>query len=282
MSFWKKLLCILSTVCVTQSAMFANFLNGYYQPEGYYENSAPCCNPWYGVVEVGYAWGTHSGVDNPDPSFWDASDQGYDALFSNSPYLTVGYGRSFCDLFLFDVGYSIYQPFHFQKYQVTTSTTTPGFTGTSRTRFFDLDHQNVLFNFELFSPSMCSWASCWGNFTPYVGVGIGVGINRVSNFHTVGFRSIVAGTGIGSTTTIGRPVTTTNFAWQATAGLRFNPHGSALSFDVGYHYYSGGWFKGPTQLVSNSDSVLGGFNNGAAWEGRLRTNQLYIALNFAI
>lgn len=265
----------LALLSVTQGNTFANTYQGCSAPD--------CCDNggWYGVVEAGYAWSFHTGIKNPDPSFWDNATEGYDARVGNAPYFTIGFGKQFCNLYCFDVNYSYYQTFHYQKFQSGISST-PGFTGARRTRFFDLDHQNVLFNFTL-RPSDCfCFNFCSVNFTPFAGVGIGIGIHKVNNFHTVAFVSTQPP--VGSTTSIGNSRTHTDFAWQATAGLNIQPFScySCLSLDIGYHYYDGGRFKGPSKIVTNTADTEGGYNTGAPWRGRLKANEIFFALNWKI
>lgn len=244
------------------------------QAQGNYCRDEFCClsSDWYGIIGAGYAWSMNTGIENPDTSFWDPAIEGYNANLGNSPFITIGVGKTFCNMFCFDVGYSYYQTFHYQKFQTGTADTM-GFTGSSRTRFFDLDHMNVLANFSYYSTCF-AYDFCFARFTPFVGAGIGLGINRVSNFHTVGLTN-----NVGSTTSIGRATTKTSFAWQATGGIEIRPTCSALSIDIGYHYYDGGRFEGPSLILSNT---LGTAQNGSPWKGRLKANEVFLTLNFHI
>ncbi len=239
------------------------------------------CDNWYGLVGAGYAFSRKAGIDVG--SDWDPSDQGYDAKFTNSPFFFIGFGRTFCSWIDFDVTYSYYQPLHYQKYQTTTAPATPppGFAGPARTRFFDLDHQNLMFDLTLDTTSWFCFGDCWGlNIRPIVGGGIGVGINTVSNFHTVGFEGD-GGTTVGSTTSIGDPRRTTAFAWQVLAALRFGVCNCCpFSFDIGYRYYNGGRFNGPTSVVSNTATFAGSQIPVSAWKGKFKANEVYFALNY--
>lgn len=237
-----------------------------------------CCGCWYGVVGAGYAWSMNADIDNPDPAFWDFANEGYDTDLEDSPFFYIGFGRQFCG-FEFDVTYAYYETFHYQKFQ-TGASATPGFTGGARTRFFDLNHQNVLFSVG-YTPTwdcLC-WNFCNLRIRPHIGAGIGVGINHVDNFHTVGFTLIDEDEGVGSTTSIGDRTTTTSFAWRVLAALRFSLP-CALSMDIGYRYYDGGCFDGPSRIVSNTIDFEGGFSSGRPWEGRLRTNEVFLDLIF--
>lgn len=264
----KKLLVLLCSVC--SFGVFA-------YPPSFDEYEIGCCENWYGVVGAGYAFSFEAGIDNPDPASWDFANQGYDDDLGGSPFFMIGFGRTFCCL-NFDVTYSYYQTFHYQKYQ-TGAGATPGFSGNARTRYFDLDHQNVIFDLTLDPVWDCvNWRFCSLNLRPIIGVGIGLGVNRITNFHTVGFDAVA---NVGSTTTIGEPHTKTTFAWRALAALRIGLNSCLpLTLDIGYRYYDGGYFEGPSSFVVNTDGVDGGILSAAPWEGNLKTNEVYLCLNY--
>jgi hypothetical protein len=245
-------------------------------------SDSQCCGNWYGVVGTGYAWSFNSGIKNPDPTFWDDANEGYNANLGNSPFFTLGFGSRFCGCFSLDLDYTYYQTFHYQKYQTSTVGQTPGFTGIARTRFFDLDHQNVMFNLSYAPCRQFSFGCSCIDFSPLLGIGIGCGVNRVSNFHTVGFSSISTIGAVGSTTSIGETVTNASFAWQGTAGFRIHPQPcSPLLIDIAYRYYDGGTFHGPRNIVLNTLSGAGAFSaNGKAWKGRLKANEIMLTLNY--
>ncbi len=232
-------------------------------------------NPFYGIVGTGYAWTMDPGIDNPNPADWDPSLQGYDNSFGGSPFLMIGLGREYFDLLHIDLSYTYYQTFHYQKYQ-TGVASTPGFTGSERMRFFDLDHQNILFDVSVYP-----WSLQVLNVkvTPFAGAAIGVGFNQVTNFHTVGYDSSA---GVGSTTSIGTTGVRAVFAWQVSAGVRIKPDLQHLSFDFGYHYYNGGSFTGPSNVMVNASPFNGGISSGnAPWTGTLKANEFYFTLNLA-
>ena len=235
-----------------------------------------CFANWYGFVGAGYAFSLKAGIKNPDPAFWDFAFEGYDRHLESAPFFFIGFGKKWCCLD-FDISYSYYRPFHYKKFQTGVSAT-PGFTGPSRTRFFDLEHENILFT-ATFDPKwryLC-YRFCGLQVNPLLGIGIGAGIHHVNNFHTVGFSPTAL---VGSTTSIGKRVTTTSFAWQALAALRFQFGCSPLSLDIGYRYYDGGRFFGPGTVVSNTPTGLGAKQSGKPWRGTLRANEIYLDLMF--
>lgn len=242
-----------------------------------------CCAPWYGFVGAGYAWSFKTGIKNPDPNFWDFANEGYDAHLGDAPFFTIGVGKRFCGFLGFDVAYTYFQPFHYQKFQTSPMQSTIGFTGPLRTRFFDLDHQNVMFNLNLV-PENCFSLNCSCiEISPLLGIGIGVGIHHVTNFHTVAATPLFETVSLGTTTSIGEHVRRTSFAWQGTAGVRLSPNQcSPFKFDIAYRYYDGGRFQCPSRiLIATAAAGQGaGFQSGRPWKGRLRANEVLLQLNY--
>ena len=111
--------------------------------------------------------------------------------------------------------------------------------------------------------------------TPFVSGGIGVGFNRISNFHTVG-TVVLPTNSVGSTTSIGNPVSKTSFAWQGSAGINIQPTSSHLSANLGYRYYDGGNFEGPGVIYNPND----GWGAGAPWKGSLKANQIFVEFKY--
>lgn len=269
-----KQLCIATTLLQLMAFAETTLVCNSYD----YQNDSSCSDddhPWYGIIGTGYAWSLKAGIENPDPSFWDEAIQGYNNSLGGSPFLTFGFGRKFLSYLRTDFSYTYFQTFHYVKFQTGISST-PGFTGDNRTRFFDLDNQNILFNLS-FYPEKHFYFTFWSlDISPFIGGGIGVGFNRVTNFHTVG-----ASHSVGSTTSIGHAASQSSFAWQGLGGLRFHPINSSTSFDIGYHYYDGGTFKGPTNIYVNDAVSLGEPSFGTAWKGKLRTHQISGTFNLS-
>lgn len=227
--------------------------------------------PWYGIVGTGYAWSTNTGIRNPDADFWDDSIQGYNSALGTSQFFTFGFGKQLSKYAFVDMSYTYYQTFHYKKFQTGENTAAPAFASRNRTRFFDLDNQNILFNLSIYQNKYFAWNTICLEFSPFVGAGIGVGLNRVTNFHTV--------TASGATTAIGSSSSNNSFAWQVFGGIRIRPMGSCISFDLGYHYYNAGSFKGPNRVYINEPPFFGTSVAAKAWKGKLKTNQVNAAFN---
>jgi opacity protein-like surface antigen len=221
---------------------------------------------WYGIIGTGYAWSQEAGIHNPNTSQWDDSSNGYDSTLGSSQFFTFGFGKQLSTYFFLDMTYSYFQTFHYMKAQIGSDSGASDFGFTRRIRFFDLDNQNILFNLSIYQKKYFSWHALSMTFSPFIGGGIGVGLNRVSNFYTV--------TATGTTTSIGRRYNKNSFAWQVMGGLRLRPVNSSISIDLGYHYYVGGGFKCPSKIYVENSSFLGAPVNATSWEGTLKTHQL--------
>ncbi|ANH13782.1 TPA: outer membrane protein [Legionella pneumophila] len=234
--------------------------------------------PWFASIGTGYSWTEKPGIVNPNPVFWDFSLQGYDSDLGDRGFYTFAVGKQIHRYIDISLSYLDHEVFNYQKFQTSLPGTsgTPGFTGSSRTRYFELDNKALLVNGYL-HPAQAWTRLASIDLTPFIDGGIGYARNEVRNFYTVG-TATVAGVAIGSTSSIGEPVNKNSFAWQASAGLNFHPTGSHLSIDAGYRYYDGGQFNGPSVVYTNSD----GFQTGTPWSGRLKANQIFVDFKYTV
>lgn len=286
----KAMLLLLNPLLLASTISFASTTNFKDEP-----TISLSTNPWFVLLGTGYAWSKKAGISNPNPARWDASAQGYDAKLGNSAFASLGVGKQLCRYLNIDLTYTNYvNDFDYQKFQTTPPNTipsTPNFTGNARTRFFELDNQSLLVN-ATFHPGADQFALKLDRFSifPFVDVGVGIGFNRVSDFHTIGYVQIPnsgpippTAFGIGSNTSIGTSDTTkSSFAWQGSVGLSVQPVSSYLILDVGYRYYDGGKFEGPDALVANTLGRQGSEGNTTPWEGRLKTDQVFINVRFLV
>ncbi len=224
----------------------------------------------HAFAATGYAWSMEAGICNPLPGFWGAAKEGYDSTLGGSSFFTLGFGYRFFKVFDVDFNYSFYDTFHYEKKQTSSA----GQSGEVRMRCFDLDNQSAIANFS-FYPYLISLGKLRIDIIPFIGLGVGVGINNMTNFHTIGNDVL----GVGSTTSTGEPRTTIAFAWQGMGGFRIHPRNFHLSIDIAYRYYNGGNFKGPSTITSFADN--GEDFTGKPWEGTLQTNQVYFAFNLS-
>ncbi|BCA96239.1 hypothetical protein TUM19329_26000 [Legionella antarctica] len=231
--------------------------------------------PWFASIGTGYSWTNEPGIINPDPTFWDFSNEGYDSPLGNKGFYTFSIGKQVHEYVDLSLMYLNHEVFNYQKFQ-TGGGTTVGFTGTSRTRYFQLQNRALLVNGFL-HPANYLYNPVGLELTPYIGGGIGFSNNEVQDFHTVG-TTTVAGVAIGSTSSIGDDTSRNKFAWQGTVGLNIRPQQSHLSANIGYRYFDGGRFEGPGTVFTNSD----GFETSIPWSGRLKANQLFVEFQYSV
>lgn len=231
-------------------------------------------NAWYGSIGTGYSWTRLPGINNPNPSDWDASAEGYDSSLGNRGFYTFEIGKEVQHYVDVSLMYLNHETFNYQMYQQGISSTA-GFTGDKRNRYFNLNNRALLVS-GFIHPDHDWYKIQTVSLSPFIGGGVGYALNQIDNFYTVG-TTTVSGTTVGSTTSIGNPVSTNSFAWQASAGLSIRPQ-NHLSLDVGYRYYDGGSFNGSNILYSNTT----GQTPVTPWVGRLSANQLYIDFKYTL
>lgn len=233
--------------------------------------------PWYGSIGTGYSWTHRPGIDNPNPSEWDYSAQGYNGFMGNSGFITFSLGKQVHEYIDLSVMYIMQENFNYQKFQSGTSAT-PDFTGNQRNRYFTLNNKAVLVNGFLHADQYSAQIS-GVKITPYIGAGIGYAYNYMTNFYTIGNQSPGAGDApIGSTDSIGTPTGTSSFSWQGTVAFNVRPNQSHVSVDTGYRYFDGGEFKGPTSVYTN----LNGFTNVTPWSGRVKADQFFVDFKYTV
>ena len=227
---------------------------------------------WYGVFGTGYAFSMKSNIDYPGGT-WDRAKEGYDSDVGGASFVSIGFGREFFDYFKFDTSYTFYLPFHYQKHQTAFGNTVV-YTAPKRNRFFDLDHQSVLFNLYLHPQKNFYLSLVDLEISPYFGGGIGVGFSRIYNFNLVAYANQ-----LGSIASLADKCTNSSLAWQACAGIRFHPVKSWYNLDISYRYYEGGKFYSSRNVYLNTPPYKGQSKDSTQWKGKLRTNQISLSFN---
>jgi opacity protein-like surface antigen len=231
--------------------------------------------PWFGSIGAGYSWTNEPGIINPDPAFWDFSNEGYDSPLGDRGFYTFAIGKQIHEYIDLSLSYLNHEVFNYQKFQ-TGGGGTAGFTGNTRTRYFQLQNRALLVNGFL-HPAHYLYNPAALELTPYIGGGIGFANNQARDFHTVG-TIIVGGIAIGSTSSIGEDNNKNSFAWQGTVGLNIRPQQSHVSANIGYRYFDGGKFEGPSAVFTNSDGILA----SRPWSGCLEANQLFVEFQYTV
>lgn len=207
---------------------------------------------------------------SPDPSQWDASPQGYNNSLSIKPLYMAGIGYNFDSLYSFDLSGTYRGEYQYQKFQTSTAVGTPGFSG-DKTRFFDLSSMSILFNATLYGQEISKdliWnTGSVGFIQPFLGTGLGVSYNTVSNFHSI--------TTNGTTASILANNTSPSFAYQFNAGLEWQYE--RMGVDVGYRYFNAGSFQSNNYIIG-----VAGAGSISTWKSTLGANEIFLTLKVAI
>lgn len=234
--------------------------------------------PYFFEIGAGYSWSGKAGIQT-NSNAWDPATQGYNSDLGESSFYFFEVGKTVHPFVDISLSYINHDEFSYQKYQSAPQPTPlpQGFTGNSRTRHFQLDNKAVLIN-AILHP-VYNMASFYGvHFNPFVSGGIGMGYNRVKDFHTVG---LVNPPGVGSVTSIGDDSSKTSFAWQGSLGVNLKPDNSNFSMDLGYRYFSGGKFEAPGTIVSNTATNPGQIITTNGWTGKLKTNEMFVGFKYS-
>ena len=164
--------------------------------------------------------------------------------------------------------------YHYAKYQTFTEATVINPIG-HKTRLFDLRNINLMLNVMVNGSSFDNLHIDFNNgamLTPFVGIGLGVAQNILSNFHSVVpqnpsvIRSYM------------ESKTAYSIAAQGMAGISWSIN-KKIGLDTGYRFYYGGKFKTNTEvfdpLYTTSSSAP------CPWEAKLLTNEVFINLKYA-
>jgi len=261
---------------------------------------------WDTDVTLSYAFSMNSNFTNPSAAQFNVATAATGADADSNPdnaKLGDAVGLGLCINYRccswFDVGISgdLYSPFEYAVSHtggtLATARGTAGggevlggvySTGTVAApyaRSFTLNNQSFMFNVYLHLPERLAFGVGHMNITPLIGGGVGVGLNKVSNFASTGWSNTTPASGVLQLTTLAAPHLKASVAGQAVAGLDFAPEGSDMSFGVAYRFYYGGKFSTGTSYQLN-DTLNGGavVTTLDAWTGRLMTNQVAMFLNF--
>jgi opacity protein-like surface antigen len=175
----------------------------------------------------------------------------------------VGYNPS--DLYSVDVEY-IYRPnYTYEKYQTSTAVDTIKFNG-NKTRYFNLQSNSLMANLYLHGSNYAR--TFWQDFRiqPFIGAGIGVGFNKVSNFHSE--KDPAVGDYI---VAVEQDRLRSSLAWQLSAGLEILSC-NYLNLDAGYRYYNGGTYNSNNYVINTQDY-------GTPLSGVISANEFFVRLS---
>tara|TARA_R110002126_G_scaffold175960_1_gene324559 strand:+ start:11964 stop:12758 length:795 start_codon:yes stop_codon:yes gene_type:complete len=226
----------------------------------------------YVKLGSGGSYSMKAGI-SPDHQTWDTSPQGYNADVGNTALYSAAFGYHISSLLSGDIQY-IYRPsYNYEKYQTSSAAGTANFSG-NKTRYFDLQSNSLMANAYLHGreyPGILNRALGQGFFVePFIGGGLGVAFNTVSNFHSV--SQTRSGVNRGPVVAMILDHERTSLAYQFSAGLNLynNTH---FNLGAGYRYYNGGVFTSENYLIEHQITV-------PPWKGTLQANEFFIDLMY--
>jgi opacity protein-like surface antigen len=212
---------------------------------------------------------------SPNSAYWDVSPQGYDGNIGSTAIYSAAFGYNYSKLISADIEY-IYRPsYTYSKYQTSTNASSVNFSG-NKTRYFDLQSNSLMANLYLHgqgvSDKMKLDVSRGFSIEPFVGAGIGVAFNTMSNFHSV---SVVTPTGAsGPVVSMLADNLRTSFAWQLSAGINLY-NDTNFNLGAGYRYYNAGTMSSNNywtdwQLVAEP------------WKTKMQANEFFVTLAYNV
>jgi opacity protein-like surface antigen len=231
-------------------------------------------HPYFLELGLGYSFSMPANI-KVDTSYWDAAVQGYNSRLENAFIFGAGIGYHATKLLDISISAAYRGTYHYKKYQNKVPGSKTPYPGDTKTRYFDLDNANLMFNFLLHNLDKVSYRFHNGVIiTPFIGGGIGIARNTVSNFYSVKEeRDPVSHNKLVSA--IEPDKETYSLAAQGVAGISFILT-QRTNLDLGYRIYYGGKFKSNDHLVDYESS-----EHVPAWKGRLLANEIFIQLNFS-
>lgn len=249
-------------------------LTGYSDMQNVDQISEEMRDPWYFTIGTGYAWSRNVDMSNTGGD-WAPTPQGYNGNLNNGSFISLAFGKTCYEWFDFESEFQLYQPFHYQIFQTTELNNVTQ----NRYRIFDLDTFSWFFNLRFHLPKSWEWDAGFFSIGPFIGGGVGVGVNTVSNFHTVEYSQTASN---GNYTSVGDVIRRNSFAWQANGGFYIRPPKSSATFHFAYRYYDGGTFNGPTTIMDNRAGNNGNIVSVPEWSGHFTSNQFYFFVKLEV
>lgn len=256
--------------------LFAACIFLFAQTEGIAEE---CCRGLYLKVETGATFPLKTKIQ-ASPILWDASPEGYNDCFSTRPIIGAAIGFDFPCIFSLEANLAYRPNFHYNKFQTSTATATPGFIG-NKTREFRLDLATVTAMAYVSGRglSCLSWTLCSQRleFYPYLGGGVGITRTNIYDFRAKDLTPVIdpyPAFASENQYNVRYP-----FTYQLQAGIEMRWCDS-WAFSVGYNWFDIAQFNGPRYL---RDSMGNALDFGPyEWRIRFRSNELFIAFKFFI
>lgn len=229
--------------------------------------------------DAGYGW-------SREDTFSDSAPNSDDAAFGTNAAGVITSSKGDFDrsaAFQIGAGYQVSPMFradltlgHRPGFKFDNAITPPRFGGGANSQTFSADVKNTTVMLTGYLDLAGFAPSTFGDFQPYVGIGIGYARNSLSSALV---RATGAAAGVPNGTYTLPSKTETGFAWSLTAGTAYRIT-SALSVDVGYRYLD----LGKVSTDTGNYAATGDFAAGAVTskvEADLRAHELTIGIRYA-
>jgi opacity protein-like surface antigen len=221
-------------------------------------------------LEAGASFSTEASMQvttgNPE-TLWDSTPQGYNSDLGNSAVWGGGIGYQINKLLAVEIEAAHRDSFEYKKFQ-----TSPGTPLGNKTRYFDLKNTTVMTNLFLNGSGLkgpFSYTNKYYVVDPFVTGGIGWAYNTVDNFHTIEASNHAR-------VSMEKSNSRSAFAYQLGAGINVRTNKN-FSVGVGYRFLDAGSFSSNTYIEAEGTTPA---LDIPAWKGDLRTNEVYLNLNY--
>ncbi len=230
--------------------------------------------PFFLELWVGYSYSLEANLD-VDNSFWDRAVQGYNSRLDETSVFELGIGFHLKPWLHASVSTAYRGTYHYAKYQNQVPGDPAPYPLGTKTRYFDLDNSNVMFNLIIHSQNKLAIHFQKGMMiAPFIGVGIGVARNKIFNFHSV-LEATDPGSNMNIVAAVMPTKETYSLAAQGLFGLLLKIS-ERSRIDFGYRLYYGGKFESNDYFVDDDPDTV-----APPWKGRLMSHELFLKLNYS-
>lgn len=235
----------------------------------------------YFGIEGGYSSSLSSNLDvnetqsTPTHGVWDHPLEGWNTKMGSQLEYGLAVGYNVCDLVSLELLYNNRPSFNYVKGQ-----TVPNSSLGDRTRYFDLANQTLMINGVFHMAAMLDVLQNFKtktNLEPFVDVGMGLAKNTISNFHTISTTGAI----------YSKMLDKTSYSLAAQVGIGIDyDFTKNWSMKAGYRFVFGGKFNTQDYITddpgSRHTSVPGSGTIEYPWSGKLRTNEVYLSVNYTM
>lgn len=230
--------------------------------------------PFFLELWIGYSSSLQVNLE-VDNSFWDRAIQGYNSKLGQTPVFEFGIGFHLRPWLHASISTAVRGTYHYAKYQNQVPGDPAPYPLGTKTRYFDLDNSNVMFNLLVHSQNTLAFHLDNGMLVaPFLGVGIGIARNKIFNFH-----SVLEATDPESNMNIAAAVMPTKetyfLAAQSMTGILLRIS-ERSRIDFGYRLYYGGKFESNNYFVDDDPDTV-----APPWKGRLLSHELFFKMNYS-